>query len=417
MATGFSSYADGGVHELDLEGETDGRVIRPRPSQWVLYATLQLEHVSAGIVLPILALYAQSMKASDLETGLLLGVYPLMNLAFAPILGRLSDRFGRRPVLLTTILGSCTSHLACGLAPSFTWLLVARMIGGIADANTGAAQAYIADVTRNDSRAAGMGLIGVATGIGYVIGPAMASALSGVGARVPFFAAAVLSASSFTTALLLLGEPVRSEAKASKAASRAGLVATLRQPHVFCLIVVALLTASSVSGIVGTLPLVLDRQLQLDQRHVAYVFAYWGALMVIAQGVLLRVLAPRIREASLVISGRLASALAMIAFVWVDNMVTLLVVLFVVAIGNGISSPSLWSLISRSSAADTRGAVLGTAHSFAALGRSVGPLIATSALALGATAPIVASGATMIIASLTAILSVVLERRSLTRSA
>src|SRR5260370_32905388 len=141
-----------------------------RGSLSVIFLTVMLDLLGFGIVIPILPLYAKDLHASYFQTGVLLAIYSVMQLFFAPIWGRLSDRAGRRPVLLISILGSCGSPLGYALAPSFWWLVVARGFAGVCGANITAAQAYIADVTDESRRDAGMGMLGAAMGLGLIVG-------------------------------------------------------------------------------------------------------------------------------------------------------------------------------------------------------------------------------------------------------
>ena len=144
----------------------------------MIFLTVLLDLLGFGIVIPILPLYAEKLHATDFQTGILLAIYSVMQLFFSPIWGRLSDRAGRRPVLLISILGSCGSQLGYALAPSFWWLVVARGFAGVCGANITAAQAYIADVTDESRRAAGMGMLGAAMGLGFIFGPAVGGLLS-----------------------------------------------------------------------------------------------------------------------------------------------------------------------------------------------------------------------------------------------
>src|SRR5262249_30628828 len=139
----------------------------------VIFLTVFLDLLGFGMVIPILPLYAKDLHATDAQVGRLLAIYSLMQLAFSPVWGRLSDRIGRRPILLLSIFGSCASQLGYALAPSFMWLVAARGLAGVCGANVSAAQAYVADVTDERSRAAGMGLMGTAMGLGFVFGPAV----------------------------------------------------------------------------------------------------------------------------------------------------------------------------------------------------------------------------------------------------
>ncbi len=182
-------------------------VARSRSPLAVIFLTVFLDLLGFGMVIPILPLYASDLHASNIKVGLLLSVYSIMQLFFSPIWGRVSDRAGRRPVLLVSILGSCGSQLGYALAPSFWWLVVARAFAGVCGANITAAQAYVADVTDERSRAAGMGMLGAALGLGFVFGPAAGGLLSQFSPRLPFLIASALSGVNFLLALFILEEP------------------------------------------------------------------------------------------------------------------------------------------------------------------------------------------------------------------
>src|SRR5437762_433845 len=173
----------------------------------VIFLTVLLDLLGFGIVIPILPLYAEKLHASDFETGILLAIYSVMQLFFSPIWGRLSDRAGRRPILLISILGSCGSQLGYALAPSFPWLVAARAFAGLCGANITAAQAYIADVTDERERAAGMGLLGSAMGLGFVFGPTLGGLLGQKSPTLPFFVASALAGLNLILALIILKEP------------------------------------------------------------------------------------------------------------------------------------------------------------------------------------------------------------------
>ena len=165
------------------------------PPLIVIFVTVFIDLVGFGIVIPILPFYANNAPfyASPLEVGMLWSIYSWMQFFFAPILGRLSDRYGRRPILFISLLGSAVGFLILGLAGSMLALFIGRIVGGITGANISTAQAYIADVTSRENRAKGMGLFGAAFGLGFILGPALAGILSGYGVHVPFYFAAGLS--------------------------------------------------------------------------------------------------------------------------------------------------------------------------------------------------------------------------------
>ncbi|HEX2201759.1 MAG TPA: MFS transporter, partial [Longimicrobium sp.] len=186
-------------------------VERPRPAAArsplaVVFVTVFLDLVGFGIVIPLLPLYAEAFGAGPVAVAWLLAVYSLMQFFFAPWWGRLSDRVGRRPVLLVGLFGSAASYLLAALAPSLAVLFAARALAGFAGANVGVAQAYVADVTDAGGRARGMGMIGAAFGLGFVFGPAIGGGLAHFGTAAPFLGAAALAALNGAVALFRLPE-------------------------------------------------------------------------------------------------------------------------------------------------------------------------------------------------------------------
>jgi DHA1 family tetracycline resistance protein-like MFS transporter len=180
---------------------------RRRSSLGVIFLTVFLDLLGFGIVVPILPLYAERLHATNFDIMVLMSIYSVMQFLFAPVWGRMSDRIGRRPILLLSIFGSAGSQLGYALAPAFWGLVVARGFAGVCGANISAAQAYIADVTDEKSRAAGMGMMGAAMGLGFIFGPAIGGYLSSFSERLPFFVAAGLATANFLSALVILKEP------------------------------------------------------------------------------------------------------------------------------------------------------------------------------------------------------------------
>ena len=184
--------------------------MKARSPLTVIFLTVFLDLLGFGMIIPILPFYAKGFGVSDLSVNLLFTAYSLMQLLFAPFWGRLSDRAGRRPILLISIAGSCLSQLGYAVAPSFMVLLAARALAGVCGANVGAAQAYIADVTDEKSRAAGMGMLGAAFGLGFIFGPAFGGVISHFfGERTPFYFASGLALGNFALAFFILREPAR----------------------------------------------------------------------------------------------------------------------------------------------------------------------------------------------------------------
>ncbi|MDB4967700.1 MAG: major facilitator superfamily 1 [Myxococcales bacterium] len=372
-----------------------------RSSLGVIFLTVLLDLLGFGIVIPILPLYAEKLHATDFETGILLASYSVMQLIFSPVWGRLSDRAGRRPILLLSIFGSCASQLGYALAPTFWWLVVARAFAGVCGANITAAQAYIADVTDESKRAAGMGMLGAAMGLGFVFGPAVGGFLSQRSANLPFFVAAGLAGFNFISAVIILKEP-RTAAQRTRARTLtwAGLVRTASTPRLLTLMLLFFVVTFGFANLEATFSLYLERRFQYGRREASYMFTYIGVLMVIVQGGLVRRLVPRFGEKRLIVIGTLLMGVGFLMQYGADNVKMLLVALAVTATGNGLNTPSLSSLISRAASGDHQGGVLGVSQAMGALARVVGPLIGTWTLHYGMTFPYLTGGVTMIVACL-----------------
>lgn len=370
-----------------------------RSSLGVIFLTVLLDLLGFGIVIPILPLYAEKLHATDFQTGILLAIYSVMQLVFSPIWGRLSDRAGRRPVLLISILGSCGSQLGYALAPSFWWLVVARGFAGVCGANITAAQAYIADVTDEKDRAAGMGMLGAAMGLGFIFGPAVGGLLSTRSPNLPFFVAAALAGVNFVSAVVILKEP-RSAAERTRARTLtwSGLVRTATTPRLLTLMLLYFVVTFGFANLEATFSLYLERKFGFGRREASYMFVYIGVLIVVVQGGLVRILAARIGERRMIITGTLLMGAGFLLQYRAEALSWLLVAIAVTAVGNGLNTPSLSSLISRAAAGDRQGGVLGVSQSMGALARVVGPLVGTWTLAFGVTFPYLTGGMTMLIA-------------------
>ena len=376
----------------------------------VVFLTVLLDLLGFGMVIPILPLYAQTLLADkpqsirDLDTSILLAIYSLMQLVFSPIWGRLSDRYGRRPVLLISIMGSCVSQLGYALAPSFWWLVVARAVAGVCGANITAAQAYVADVTDEKSRASGMALLGVAMGLGFVFGPAIGGGLSTLtrfgGPRLPFFIASGLAAFNFALAIPILVEPKRlGQRSKARALTWTALVRTVTTPRLFTLILLFFVITFGFANLEGTFSLYLQRQFGYERTGASFLFVFIGVMMIFTQGVLLRRLAPRWGEKTLVVLGTALMALSMLLLHFAAGLGSLLFAIGVMSIGNGLNGPSLTSLISRATMGDRQGGVLGVSQSFGALARVLGPLAGGYALRFSNTMPYLVACVAMLVAT------------------
>jgi multidrug resistance protein len=373
----------------------------------VIFLTVFLDLLGFGIVIPILPLYAERLHASDVETGFLLAIYSVMQLLFSPIWGRLSDRIGRRPILLLSIFGSCGSQLGYALAPSFPWLVVARAFAGVCGANVTAAQAYIADSTDERSRAGGMGLMGMAMGLGFIFGPAAGGFLGKFSPTLPFFVAGALAGLNFLLALAILVEPRPAEERApARTLTWDGLMRAVAMPRLRTLMALFFIVTFAFANLEGTFSLYLQRQFKYGPSQTSYLFTYIGLWMVAVQGGLVRYLAPRVGERLLIVWGTLLMGVGFLMQAMISSAALLFVAIAVVAIGNGLNTPSLSSLISRAAAGDQQGGVLGVSQACGALARIVGPIVGTWTLAFGPGTPYATGSVIMLAACLFAVTAV-----------
>ena len=352
----------------------------------VIFTTVFIDLVGFGIVIPVLPFYAEGTRfnATPRAVGLLFASYSVMQLIFAPILGRLSDKYGRRPVLFISIIGTGIGFLILGFANTLWLLFVGRILDGITGGNISTAQAYIADITTKEDRAKGMGLIGAAFGLGFVFGPAIGGVLSRWGVEVPFLFAAGLC---FANALLLyftLPETVTPDhpARVSAAGGRgfSQLTRSLKNPRLGFVLIIYFLFIVAFSIMTTSFSLYTMFRFGYDAQHTGYLFAYVGILAVIVQGGLIGRLVKRFGELPLVITGAwlFAGSLFAIPFVGPQSggLLALLVGGGLFSIGNSLSAPSLSSLASKSVGPGEQGSVLGVTQSVASLARAVGPALA-----------------------------------------
>ena len=352
----------------------------------VIFMTVFIDLVGFGIVIPVLPFYAEGSRfsASPRTVGLLFASYSVMQLIFSPILGRLSDKHGRRPVLLISIIGTGVGFLILGFATTLWMLFLGRILDGITGGNISTAQAYIADITTRENRAKGMGLIGAAFGLGFVFGPAIGGILSHWGIAVPFLFAAGLC---FANALLLyftLPETVTADhpARNSAAGGRGlgQLIKSLGNPRLGYVLVIYFMFIVAFSIMTTAFSLFTMFRFGYDAQHTGYLFAYVGVLAVIVQGGLIGRLVKRFGELPLVIVGAFLFAGSLFAVPFVGpaagGLVALLVGGGLFSIGNSLSAPSLTSLASKSVGPAEQGSVLGVTQSVASLARAVGPALA-----------------------------------------
>ena len=360
----------------------------------ILFVTVFLDLVGFGIIIPFLAYYVESFGARAAIVGLLMSSYSLGQFVFAPVWGRLSDRVGRRPILLLGLLGSVAGFTLFGLASTLSMLFLGRVLMGIFGATIPTAQAAVADVTAPEDRARGMGLIGAAIGLGFIFGPALGGLLANLSSvlRLPLFernpyalpclASAALAASNLVAAAFFLPESLPAERRGSRIGERFSrldqISRGLTDPRVRRLLLTYFLFMLGFTMMEATLTLFIEGRIGAGDhaqlvRRVGYLFGFIGIIQVALQGGLVGRLARAFGERQLLIAGCSITALSLAAMPAAASWAGIYGCAFGLACGHGLSQPSITSLISRASPAESQGGALGISQSAASLARVLGP--------------------------------------------
>jgi MFS transporter, DHA1 family, tetracycline resistance protein len=342
----------------------------------ILFFTVFIDLLGFGIIVPLLPFYAERFGGSAETVAMLSASFSLMQFLFMPLWGRLSDRVGRRPILLMGLFGSFGSYLLFGLAGSLPLLFLSRIFAGIAGATVSTAQAFIADSTTAQNRAKGMGVLGAAFGLGFIFGPAIGGFLSRWGHAVPPLFASALSLVNFAAAWFVLPESRPAHVPATTLAAHSRLEAlkkALTRPTLPILLAVYFLVIAAFSGFETTFALFSQKRFGFTEESIGYVFAYVGVVLSLVQGGLVGRVVSRFGERRLV---PVAIALMACGLVLIPLSTTLAVLFIgngVLAVGMGFNSPSLASLISQGSDPEDQGGVLGVSQSLGSLARIIGP--------------------------------------------
>ena len=339
----------------------------------VIFVTILVNLIGFGIIIPLLPFYAETFGASPLIIGLLFASFSISQLFASPVLGDLSDRWGRRPVLIFSLLGTVVSFVMLALAHSLAMLFAARIVDGLSGGNITTARAYIGDIATDDNRARAFGMLGAAFGLGFIIGPGLGGLFARISYTAPIWAAAVITVAAVALAWLWLPETVHRASAVAGSPWRA-LGALGGRPGLRLLFGIDFLYWGSFAVYQTTFALFGERRFSFDATHIGYLLAAFGFLGVIVQGLLVGPVVRVLGERRTLTIGLLFAALGWGGSALTHSLPVFIAMLVPGAIGIGFCNPSLSSLISGAAGRHEQGRVQGAAGALESLGRALGPV-------------------------------------------
>lgn len=391
-----------------------------------IFITLLIDIVGLGIIIPVLPRLIQELSGGTLSDasvygGWMLFAYALMQFLCAPIMGGLSDRYGRRPVLLASLFGFGLDYLFLALAPTLPWLFVGRIIAGIMGASFTTAAAYIADVSTPETRAQNFGIIGAAFGLGFIIGPMLGGLLADYGSRVPFMVSAVLSLVNWLYGFFILPESLKPENRRKFEWSRANPVSTLlnlkRYPVILGLVGSLILVYIAAHAVQTNWVYYTMEKFHWTEKTVGISLAVVGFMFAIVQGGLIRIIIPKLGQQRSVYVGLGFSAMGFLLYALATQTWMMFTFTAVYCMG-GIAGPALQGIISTQVPPNEQGELQGALTSLMSVTSIFGPLIMTTTFALftKSGAPVYLPGAPMLLGAVLCLTATLLARRSLKRT-
>ena len=391
-----------------------------------IFITVLIDVIGFGIIIPVIPDLIKELLHSDLSTaatygGFLLFAYAAMQFLFSPVMGNLSDRYGRRPVLLFSLFGFGIDYLFLAFAPTIGWLFLGRIIAGITGASLTTAAAYVADVSPPEKRAQHFGMIGVAFGLGFIIGPALGGQLGQFGLRVPFIGAAVLSLLNCVYGYFILPESLPKGNRRRFEWKRANPVGSLMQfkryPSIIGLVIALILVYIAVHAVQTTWSYYNMQKFNWNEAWVGYSLAFVGLMIAIVQGGVIRYAIPKLGKERSVYVGLLLYSIGMTLYAFATEGWMMFAFSVIYCLG-GISGPALQGIISGNVPANEQGELQGGLTSLMSATAIIGPIIMTTLFAFftDRNAPVIFPGAPFVMGALLMLMSAALAYRNMKKA-
>ncbi|MDX9925169.1 MAG: MFS transporter [Ignavibacteriaceae bacterium] len=345
----------------------------------IIFITVFIDLMGFGLLIPILPTFASiELGISDFEIGIIVAIYSFMQFVFNPMFGKLSDKYGRRPLILSTLLLTATSYIIFSFSTNFWILALSRVIGGLGGSNIGVAQAYIADITTKEERSKGMGLIGAAFGLGFVFGPVVGALLSQYGYAFAGYGSAAFSLLAFSFAFFKLPESRNFEIDSTvvrpKIFDLRFTIEVIKRKNIGFLIILFSVIVFSMANIYGTFSILGYKYYHFSDMQNGLLFAIIGIVGAIIQGGFIKQLAKMFNDRNLILLGTIFMIIGLAAIPYGQNFFGVAVAGGILAIGTGMLQPTILSMVSKYSHETEQGSILGINQSFSALARVLGPV-------------------------------------------
>lgn len=397
------------------------------PALGFIFITLLIDVIGLGIIIPVMPkliheLTGDSISQASRDGGWLLFTYAFVQFICAPVIGGISDRYGRRPVLLASLFGFGVDYLFLAFAPTLAWLYVGRVIAGIMGASFTTGAAYIADISTPEKRAQNFGLLGAAFGLGFIIGPVLGGLLGQYGSRVPFMAAAAFSFVNWLYGYFILPESLKPENRRKFEWSRANPLGAFmnlsKYPVIYGLIISLGLVYIALHAVQSNWSFYVMEKFGWDEAHIGYSLGAVGLLSAIVQGYLIRLILPKLGQKRSVYIGLLFSAIGFMLYAFASQGWMMYVFMVPYILGS-IAGPALQGIISTQVASNEQGEVQGALTSLQSLTSIIGPPLMTNLFSFFTqpSAPVYLPGSPMLLAALLSLTGAYLARRSLKRNA